>query len=813
MVQSSTIADLVRRFRADAKLSQEALAERAGLSTRTISDIENGVARWPRAITLSLLAEALQLEDERREALRAAARPRAASTQDRSAIARPEAPKLIGHEVELAWARDLLVVEKARLISLVGGAGVGKTALAFALAHEVAPHFADNVIVVELAGLPDAALVPTKVALAAGVRDVRGESTTASIAAGIGQRPTLLIFDTFEHLSVAAAFVAELLAATPALSILVTSRVPLHVRSERIVPVRPLSLPPKDLVAATSELAGFSAIRLLVERAQGVKPEFQVTDDNVAGVVALVRALDGVPLAIELAAPLLRVQSPATLAARLDRALNVLVAEHRDLPHRQQTMRGAIAWSYELLSDEQQRALRRLAVFPAAFTAEAAQRTTSNDDEPDALAMLRTIAALADHSFVRVVADGEGEPRFELPPLVREYAAELLEHGEREAAQKHLAGYCLEVFENATPRALVHDRSRLDRLGRESATFDSALSWALSTRQVALGLSLVVKLRDLWWVHGACAHGYAWLRSFLELAEEDSVALDDGLLANVYWAAAGLCEAAGDLNRASEYGQKALPYMRARGDRKAIASLLSGSGVLANEQGDYASARLRFEEGLSIRREIGDRALIAQSLCDLGLNTADEGNYALATTIFEEALEHFRVVGSELGVSGALAGMAIVAARSGAMERAETLARESLRVATEIRYVDGIIYSSVALGRALLARGEAAGAESIVVEVVRTTDVGTLSGQAPSILRLLARIQHQRDNPGEAARLLGAASSVANDRIAPAERQSHEAFVAAVEAALGPTFDAEFTVGRAAGARNALAALSSTQVR
>jgi tetratricopeptide (TPR) repeat protein len=389
----------------------------------------------------------------------------------------------------------------------------------------------------------------------------------------------------------------------------------------------------------------------------------------------------------------------------------------------------------------------------------------------------------------------------------------LLENsGELEAMQKRLASYCMEITQAASSRAPVHDRSKLDRLSRESANFDAVLGWALSTHQAPLGLSLIVKLRDFWWVRGACAHGYAWLCSFLDLVDADKVDLDDGLLADVYWAASGLSEGAGAIGRSREFAAKALPLMRAREDRKAVASLLSGSGVHASLQGDFAAARTFLEEGLSIRRDIGDRALIAQSLCDLGQSAADEGDYARAASSLEEAIGHFRAAGSDLGVSAVLAVMAVVATRSGMPARAETFAREGLRIAKEVGYADGICAAAIVLSQALLARGEDAAAESTLTEALRMQEPLHGLGQAADLLRLFARIRHLRGEPVAAARLVGAASSAPNDRIVPAEREEHDAFVAALTAELGPRFEAEFTVGRATGARNAIAALSSARI-
>jgi predicted ATPase/DNA-binding XRE family transcriptional regulator len=808
VVETPTVADLLRKYRSEARLSQEALAERAGLSTRTISDIENGVARWPRAITLSLLSEALRLDAETRDTLRRAAsnRTRTASSNvsDAPAFA---APKLIGRETELAAARAVIVDEKARLLTLVGGAGVGKTVLAFALAHAVSAPLRAKALLVELAGLPDSALVPTKIALSAGVRDTRGDSIVASLAAAIGKRPTLLVLDTFEHLLAAAPFVAELLGAIPALSIVATSRLPLHVRGERIVEVRPLELPP-ERSARLSELERVASVRLLLERAREIDPGFALDEENAAGVAALVRALDGVPLAIELAAPLLRVQSPASLAARLEGALNVLVSRQRDVPRRQQTMRDAIAWSYELLNPEQQHVLRQLAVFPGVFTVEAAQRIVAPDAGDDVLATLRTLAALADQYLARIVDDGDGDPRFELPPLVRQFAAELLAAaGERETLQARLAAYCVEVAESIAA-AVAHDRSKLERLRRDSATFEMTLAWMLATRQAALGLQLMVKLRDLWWVRGAGAHGAAWLRSFFDVAEEDAIELDEELLANACWAACGLNEASGATERARYYAELALPLMQARGNTTAVGSLLAGLGVMERARGDLEAARLHLEEALTVRRSVGEPLAIGLSLIDLGWNVAEQGDVLRAESLVNEALENFRTKESSLGICSALDVLALFALPE-SLERAETLAREGLRIAKEIEYADGLFWANAVLGWVALGRDDIAAATQSLLAAARVAREHAEGSLGAYLLRMFARIAHASGRSGEAARMLGAAATVPNLPDLPNGLMGHEAFVASLRVALGSEFDGQFTIGRATGSRAVMSEVST----
>ncbi len=799
----SPIAELLRQHRTDARLSQEALAERAGISARTVSDIETGVARWPRAMTVSLIAEALELPAAEREAFRNAAsrRSSAGSAQGAAAGVPRSGEALVGREAEESALRALLADEAIRLVTITGGAGMGKTALALSGATD----FDGRVVFIDLASVADAALVPTKVALAAGIPDVRGESVTQSFAAAFGAGASLLVLDTFEHVVAAAPFVDALLAAAPSLKVVVTSRVPLRLRAERRLPVGALKVPAKNARSTAAELSQIPSVRLLVERARHVKPDFAVTDDNAAGVVALVRAIDGVPFAIELAAPLLRVSSPAMLAGHLARPLEVLVADRPGLPPRRRTMREAIAWSYELLAPPERRMLTGLGVFRGAFTVAAAQYVTSHDVAPaGALQTLRTLAALADQSLLRVIEDSSDEPRFELPALVREYAAEDLERsGETAAAHERLARYCIAVLADA---AAIYTPAGLARLDAESATFDTVLERAKSTGALETALAVAVGLREYWWIRGAFAHGYAWLRPLLDLAERGG-GVDEDLIADAHWAAAGLSEGAGRYGESTHHAARALKRKRETGDRRAISSLLMGSGVGAQVEGDYVKARALMEEGLAIRRDLNDRIRVAQSLCDLGMLASIEGDFARGAERLEESLGIFREAGHELGVSAAMGNLAYLAFRSGLPDRAEVFAAEGRRLAKSVGFDDGYRVATFVLALVALRRDEDERAEALLTEAIGSIEHGTSAVPASDALRLRAGIECLRGRMREAARLLGAASTA--ELIAPADRAAHDALVARVSEALGDAFDAEWTIGRAGGTRAAFASFVS----
>ncbi len=783
----------MRSYRTDAHLSQEALAQRAGISARTIGDIETGIARSPRAITISLLAEALDLGSVEREALRRAARRRGPAAARAAAGAPEDAPVLIGREADLA-AIARLTQGANHIVTLTGGAGVGKTALALRFAHDAAERFGGDVFVVALAPIPDAALVPAKVALAVGIRDARGASVAAAIAAAIGDRPTLFVLDNFEHVTGAGAFVAALAAAMSVLRIVVTSRVPLRVAGERTLAVGPLT--PTD------------ATRLLIARARRDAPEFPVIDGEAAALGTIVRTLDGIPLAIELAAPLLRVMSAEELARRLAHPLDVLVDSGDGSPRRR-TMRDAIAWSYGLLAPQQQRTMRRLGIFTGPFGLEAAQHVIGDEPVADALATLRALAGLTDHSLVRIVEHGAGEPRFEVPALVRDYLAEqLAASDEAGPLRRRVADYCAELVAADGPlRAIVGDAAMNERLDLESPNFDAVLDWARATDRIALGLLLAVRLRQFWWLRGAYAHGYVWLSSLLALAEGRSD-VDEGLIASGDAAAASLAQALGRFDLSAAHIRRALPVKRAHGDRGAVAALLSGLGIGCGHAGDYPAGREFLREGLAIRRELGEPVAIAQSLCDLGANASSDGDFPAAAAYLEEALHLFRGAGDDVGVGATLGNLALLALRTQVPARAELFAAEGTRFAQRAGFDDGVRVTRYLSAWAVLERGDDAGAEALLRDAVRIADDGSANLPAADVLRLRAAIEHARGRDAAAARFLGAASiAPAADDVPPADAAGHARLEGAVRDALGAAFAAEWEAGRAGGFRRALAAV------
>jgi predicted ATPase/DNA-binding XRE family transcriptional regulator len=802
MTELGDLADLVRRFRLEARISQEALAERAGLSARTVSDLECGVARSPRAMTLTLLSEALGLSPADRDLLRIASRSTSESIDATGVRAQIPQVRLVGRERDLALARRLLVEERVRLLTIVGGAGVGKTALAFGVARAVADAY-DNILVVELAAVSSPDLVPSKVAQAASHRPSRTDALAASLAAAFAGRRTLLVLDNFEHVMGAAPFVADLLAAAPEVTILITSRIPLRLSQELELALAPLELPAGDPVADNAAPQA-AAVALLVEHARVAQPGFAVTSANARSITELARLLEGVPLAIELAAPLLAILSPAALVGRLEQRLPMLQATRDDQPARHRTMRDAIAWSYELLSPAERRAFRACAVFRGTFTAQAAQSVIALDASgTEILASLRLLASLVAQSLLRVV-HAEEELHFEYSAFVREYALELLqESGESDDAHLKLMDHCLEVASLVGLRdPASQTRENLERLSTESATFDAALIWAAASGRIALGLRLAVKLWPYWWMRGASYEGLQHLGALLARANEPAEGLDDDLLANAYSAATGLAEACGMLARREEFFSEALTLKRRLGDEPGIATLLGGAGVAASQLGDYDAARALLEEAVGIRRRLGTPFELAKVLADLGQNASNAGDDLEAAAALEESLRHFRGAESNVGIAVVFLLLAAVAARAHDVDRAETFGREARAVATTAGHTVTVALATAMLGRVALERGRLEEAHDALHEAFALLESSGDLSDTPDLVECLAALEHARGNDRPAARLLGAAAQERTHRRTPvvaAERDRYDRLTNEIRAALGPEFDSEFTVGSAYG--------------
>jgi predicted ATPase/DNA-binding CsgD family transcriptional regulator/DNA-binding XRE family transcriptional regulator len=677
-----SLGALLRRYRSAARLSQQALAERAGLSAHAITALERGARRAAYPATVRALATALGLSGAQRATLEAAV-PR--SRKSRAAVSAPEAPapvplpllptRLLGRAQELATVHELLGADAVRLLTLTGPAGVGKTRLALEVASELQDAFPDGVYFVDLAPLRDPALLLPTIARALAVFERGGASPLAGLQAHLKERELLLVLDNFEQVRAAAPQVAELLTECPSVKILVTSRTRLRLRWEHALPLAPLPVPDPDAPPTVEVLAALPAVRLFVERARASNLAFALTPQNAAAVAALCRHLQGLPLALELAAARANVLTPAEMLAWVEQRPLMLSWDSPDLPARQQSLRAALEWSYTLLAPAEQALLRRLAVFPDGWTLEAAAAVAQ---EALGLDPLGGVSALVDASLVCAGPGEDGAPRFQLLGATREFAAEqLAASGELDTVRRQHAAYYVALAEGAAS-ALggAQQETWFHRLQQEHDNLRLALGWAAEHGDAETELRLAGSLAYFWWVYGYLREGWAWL--------EDALAQwpvrDDALRLRALEGAGLLAAQLGEDAAATARLEEALALARALGDARHVTSVLGVVTLLACLQGQSERWPALAAE-LDAARPAGEPGNLFLALHGLGLLAHEAGDQAAATAYLEEALARHQRVGDQSGVAAALATRAAVAQAQGERARAADLIREALELA------------------------------------------------------------------------------------------------------------------------------------
>lgn len=666
---------LLRRYRLAAGLTQAALAERAGLSERAINDLERYPERTPRLETVRLLADALSLSPHERGSFLSAARPDGAGLPLPvlpATVSSPEAPEapqhhlpvpltaLLGREQDVEAVTTLLRQEAVRFVTLTGPGGIGKTRLALAIAARLEDAFTHGVRFVDLSQVVDPALVLPTVAQAPGLWVAGSQSIEEALRAYLREKQLLLVLDNFEQVVAAAPAIAALLQSGPGLKALVTSRMALRLRGEKEFPVPPLALPPAPTVEEVPPecLSQYAATALFIQRAQDARPDFQVTAQTATAVTAICTQLDGLPLAIELAAARVKLLSPPALLHRLEHGLPLLRDGARDLPERQRTMRATLAWSYDLLTAEERRLFARLAVFRGGCTLEAAEEVCAAPvgTTPLELDVLEGLGALVEKSLLRR-EDIEGtEPRIGMLLVIREYAQERLEaSGEAEALRQAHALYHLQLAEETEPQLRgPQQRVWLERLDREHENFHAALGWLSASQEGSLSLRLAVALTWFWWMHGRhLQEGLAWL---------------EGLLAQL--PAASLADSVGRTGTTPDAGVEV-------SGSAWRAHALYGAALLHLALDGFAVARARLEASVALWRECGDDQGLGRAQAFLGEVTLALGNHIGARALEEEALACCRAVGDDWGAAWALEYLGHAALESGDYATAERWLAES----------------------------------------------------------------------------------------------------------------------------------------
>jgi len=821
-----TFGALLKRYRTAAGLSQEALAERAGLTAQGIGAQERGLRQTPHRDTVNLLADALELSPDERRALEATVRrrhgPQPASGQPASSMALTlpivRAP-LIGREREEAEIARLLSLEETRLLTLTGPGGVGKTHLAVQVAGGLVKLFSGGVVFVALAPVDDAGLVQVTIARALGLRESGEDSLHESLIEYLREPRLLLVLDNFEHVMAAVPFVATLLGACRHLKVLATSRARLGLRDEQEIVVPPLALPDLTHLSDLAVVARSPAVILFTQRSRTVKADFALVESNASAVAGICRRLDGLPLALELAAPWIKLLPPPALLTRLERRLPLLTSTAPDLPPRHQTLRATIAWSYDLLDADEQRLFRRMAIFAGGCTLEAADAVCLEGDTSDiangaelgAMALLQGLASLVNKSLLRQeeMVDphtGTTEPRLFMLETVREFGEECLAaSGELEALRRRHAGFFLALAEEAAPRLRgPRQRAWRERLDLEHDNLRAALRWTLESREPELGLRLAGALWHFWVTRGHLSEGRRWLEALLARAESGQSAVSAALRARaLLWASTCAAEQ-GDYGHAVALCEESDGLSRGVGDTWSLAWSLNIRGEVARHRGDHRGATLLFEQSLALFRSLNDRWYVAMVLNNLGALTRYQADNVRATALYEESLAMMRDIGDTWSIAMILGNLGEVVRDQGHTEadtaRAVALCEESLGLFRQLGDQRGMAFALDYLG--VLARGRG-DYERALVLYTESLGLWRRVGQQSEMATCMEGLAEAACALGEAthaARLLGAASAL-RDRIGapvlPADRPDYERTLSAVRSALAHAFQPAWETGQA----------------
>ena len=667
----SDFAVLLRRFRLARGLSQEELAARASVSVTSVSYLERGLTRLPHKDTIQLLIAALELTpDEAANLVQAARRARATAVDAAATVpatvpsARDEPPApiepgdqpvttmpsyrlspplttLLGREHEEAGVVHLLTQERVRLVTLTGPAGVGKTRLALQVAATLRDQHGFELTLIDLVAVRAGEDAPQAIARALGVRQLGELTALDAMITAIGERRLLLVLDNFEHVLSAAPLCAALLGACPNAKALVTSRATLNIRGEQEFTVPPLRVPDLRTLPSVTDLEHFGAVALFVERAQAARPDFTLATPERGQLVATICArLDGLPLAIELAAAQVRRLPLREIATRLQGAapLDLLVGGPRDLADHQRAMRSTVAWSYSLLSPQEQRVFRALGVFAGGATVDGARTVVGMSEETVAVCL----STLVDANLAWRVDgpdDAPGETRFDLLVIVRAFALERLrEAGEREAARRGLSDYIVGLVEQLSPTTVNVQTAELNRLLREHENLRAVLDWVLESDERLVGMRLAARLRAFWEQRGFIAEGAEWLDRLLARAEPPQTGEEREAQIDAWKVLVVMRHRLGQFQAAVEVAERVLALTREQGNPSKVATALHYLANPLGQLGEYDRAEEMLLEGLAINRAEADKTSEMITLINLGELRAFQGRYEEALATEREAL-------------------------------------------------------------------------------------------------------------------------------------------------------------------------------
>ncbi len=754
----------LRRLRQTAGLSQEDLAERAGLTSAAVGALERGERRYPYPHTLRALANALDLSPEDQATFFMSAPKRHAPGDERTSGALQEAHRrfaqpprpltpLVGRAQDSAIVVGLLRFGGARLVTLTGPGGVGKTRLAIEVAERLQNAFVDGLAWVDLAPLRESDLVLETISRALGQTERSEETISQGLERFLDHKELLLVLDNFEHLLASTSALLNLLERCPGVSVLVTSRASLGVRAEHEVQVRPLSLPIGEMSASVAGIAQSEAVELFLQRARAVQPALEISSADVPDVVAICTRLDGIPLALELAAVQLKYMSLATVQSRLSSRPGFLDSGLRDLPARQQSLRATVDWSYQLLTEPEQRLFRRLAIFASGFSMEAVEAVCSEDGATEDCA--RSLLALVDKSLVHAVRAPDANERFAMLETIREYARErLLESGEEASIAERHARYFCAVAETAAPHLPSAARAPwLQYLDTETANLREALAWTATRGDPCVGLRLAGALSWFWVLRGSIAEGTRWTDALLG---QPIASCPDTARASALYAAAALAWKRGDLPAASHYAEASVTLRRALEDDD-LAFSLALAGLIATAEGDLERARDLQQESLARFRSQENRWGVAYALANLGDAYLQHGDHAAAGRAYAESLQQFAAVDDAWGRGIVLHALGNIALASGDVATATIHYEACVALFRSIENRENVGRALVGLAAATLEQGDSARARCLLSESITIWhDLGSQAGMA-LCLAGLAGVAIAQGNTSAADRLCEAA--------------------------------------------------------